>query len=540
MKRGHRQLLFSSRTRICCAAAYLVALVASQVMAQAPANQAMFRAASEPELPARLPPVDVVEADYPQSFPRHDSAAGEAPYATRLLPVRLPLAPPAPPPAVTPPPTELPLVRPAVRPAAYQPPAEPNAPPPVPPRAPTEAEAVAPPTPDMLRPDEPWTLPRLTRLAELYNPVLRRALARIESAQGDALQASLYPNPRFDTNNPEVFAGPYSSYNVGFMQDIVVKGKIRLNRAAAVEVVRQKELSLVRDRFDMLTALRKQFYSTLASQRRVAVMEEIVHIAQGSVRAAEGRMQAGEGTETEVLLVTTELQRSEYSLRSAQTVVIGQLKQLAALVGLPELVIPQVSGELTQGFPNFDENSIRNFVVGENAQVQVARREIARNQLLLQRAEVEPYPNIRVGPAYNYMPVPMAGGNQFWFTLQFDIPMWDRNQGNIRSTQADVRDSVASLGVLQNDLLRQAADALSRYRAARQRAERIQTSILPNARRAQQLVRDGYLKGVLDISTFLQAQRTLSDTTVDYFDALEEVWTTAADLANLLQLEQFP
>ena len=57
---------------------------------------------------------------------------------------------------------------------------------------------------------------------------------------------------------------------------------------------------------------------------------------------------------------------------------------------------------------------------------------------------------------------------------------------------------------------------------------------------AQQLVRDAYLKGILDISTFLQSQRTLSDATVDYIDALDDTWQAAADLANLLQLEQFP
>ena len=389
---------------------------------------------------------------------------------------------------------------------------------------------------------EAWTLQRVMRLAEMYNPILKRAVARIDSARGDALQAGLYPNPRFDTNNPEVFAGPNSSYNVGFMQDIVVKGKLRLNRAAANEAVRKTEFGYIQDRYDMLTAVRKQFYTTLAAQRRVEAREDLVKIAGESLRAVKGREQAGEGTLTEVLLVQTEQQRAESSLTNAQLLLAGELKQLAAIIGLPDLMIDRVAGELTKGFPDFNEQSLRRFVVTQNSQVQQARLDISRNQYLLQRARVEPYPNVRVGPAYNWFPQPVAanGSQQFWFTVQFDIPTWDQNQGNIRSSAADVRDAMASLGVVQNELLAEAADALSRYRAARQLAERIEREILPNARRAQQLVRDGYLKGVLDISTFLEAQRSLTETTVDYYDALEDVWSTAADLANLLQLEQFP
>ena len=202
--------------------------------------------------------------------------------------------------------------------------------------------------------------------------------------------------------------------------------------------------------------------------------------------------------------------------------------------------MPQVTGQLTFGFPDFDEDFLRNFVISQNAQVQIARREIERSQILLRRARVEPYPNMHGGPAYANNLSSSPGTQQFWFNIQFDVPLWNRNQGNIRSTQADIADSVASLGVLQNDLLRQVEEVLGRYRAARQSEERIRTQVLPTATRAQQLVKDGYQKGILDISTFLQAQRGLSDATLSYIDSLENVWTTAAEIATLLQLERFP
>src|SRR5262245_34219021 len=78
-------------------------------------------------------------------------------------------------------------------------------------------------------PNRPLSLEDLEQLAQANNPILARDQARVESARGQALQAGLYPNPHFDTNNPEVFAGHNSTFNVGFTQEFVVKGKLQLD-----------------------------------------------------------------------------------------------------------------------------------------------------------------------------------------------------------------------------------------------------------------------------------------------------------------------
>ncbi len=389
-------------------------------------------------------------------------------------------------------------------------------------------------------PVDVWTLRQAEGVALQFNPILRRAVARIASAQGDALQAGLYPNPRFDTNNPQVFAATSTSLNAGFQQQIVVKGKLRLDKAAATEVVRQREIGLTQDRFSLLTSVRQQFYTVLADQRQVEVLSEVREVAIAAVRAAQGRVEATEGTLPEVLLLQTELQRAEIALKNAETDLYADRRQLAAIIGRPDISIERTTGELTSGFPEYDRNDLRQFVVSQNAQVQIARRDIDRNQILAKRARVEAFPNPTMGPAYVYTIPQTTGGQAFWFNLTFDIPTWNRNQGNIRSAQSDVVDAAASLGTLQNSLLRQADDALGRYRAARQSEERYRTQILPTARRSAQLVKDGYQKGVLDISTYLSAQRALADASSEYVDALQSVWTTAAEIAGLLQMERFP
>jgi cobalt-zinc-cadmium efflux system outer membrane protein len=392
----------------------------------------------------------------------------------------------------------------------------------------------------LLNPPTVWTLPQLEMISLQFNPILQKSLAQIDSARGLAQQASLYPNPRMDSNNPEVFAGPNSSYNFGFMQDIVVKGKLRLDRAAANEVLMQRQHGLTVDRFTLLLAIRQQFYTVLAEQRKVDVLAEIRKNQEGTVRVGEQRVKAAVGSALEVLLLRTQLQRAEAAYANAVTALEADRRQLAAIVGRPELRIDRVVGELISGLLDFNPDFLRQFVVEENAQVQMARREIERNEFLLRRARVEPYPNIRVGPAYSNNLQISPGSQQFWLTLQFDIPVWNRNQGNILAAQAALGDSIASLGILQNSLLSQVEDVLGRYLAARQLEEKLRTEILPTSEEALRIVDQGYRAGELELATLLQTQRTVYETSLSYVETLQAIWTTAAEISKLLQLERFP
>lgn len=380
-------------------------------------------------------------------------------------------------------------------------------------------------------------------MAMRYNPILLRASARVESARGTAWQAGIPPNPRWDTNNPYIFAGNQSQYSAGFMQELVTKGKLQLDRAAAIQQVEQARLEFTEDWFGLLTAVRQQFFRVLAGERRVAALAELVDIATNSQTVAQQKRKAGTVAESDVLLLTVELQQARVALENARTQLAGAQRALAATIGVADLVIRDAVGDLAANLPDFDEEFVRGFVANQNAQVLAARREIVKNRILLRRAQVEPFPNLNIGPAIAWGPSSSssgAPGTQAWLNFQFPIPTWNRNQGNIRAAGAEVREAIASTGALQNELLRQVADVLSRYRVARELAQRIGREILPTAVRTQRLVRSGYDSGETDISPLLQAQRTLTQVNLTYIDALEDAWTSASELAGLLQLERFP
>jgi cobalt-zinc-cadmium efflux system outer membrane protein len=371
-----------------------------------------------------------------------------------------------------------------------------------------------------------------------YSPVLRQARADVDEARGLAIQAGLYPNPRFDTGNPQQLGGSNTLFNGGLTQEWVRGGKLRLDVAAAEQAVRQAQLAYTRRQFDLLTDVRQQFFAVLADQERVIMFRNLAAIARRSVEIAQNKLANGQGTETDMLLLRIDLRRVQVSLQNTETILRAGRMQLAALLGLPQLPIERLVGDLGVTLPDFNDEAVRQQTIARNAQVQIARTDIARNQLLLRRAEVEPTPNISWTGGYQY--TTSETHNQALVNAVFVIPLWNKNQGNIRTANGNVAESVAVLSMTQNDLLRQAADSLARYRSARRLVLTFEQSILPDAKRTQSLVQQGYDLGELELVRLLEAQRALFQANLDYIDAEQNRLQAAADLANLLQLERFP
>ncbi len=167
--------------------------------------------------------------------------------------------------------------------------------------------------------------------------------------------------------------------------------------------------------------------------------------------------------------------------------------------------------------------------------------EIARNQYVLRRQIVEPFPNLLGTGGYQWQG-PGNGGlpTQGLYQVQMVIPLWNRNRGNIRAAQADVSGAVAQLNNVRNDLANTTASALGRYLTARTLVGRYEKEILPSAVELQDISSKLYREGQIDFLRYLNSQRALLDASLAYIDAQEARWVAAAEVAGLLQSPQFP
>jgi cobalt-zinc-cadmium efflux system outer membrane protein len=211
---------------------------------------------------------------------------------------------------------------------------------------------------------------------------------------------------------------------------------------------------------------------------------------------------------------------------------------LAASIGVPQMAIVRVRSDIVAPLPDFQYEALRQGVLSRNALAEIARVEIARNRILLDRARVEPIPNLIAMGGYQYQLSPTVHSQALW-QVTMDVPLFDRNQGNIRSAQANIGVASQQLQRVQNELSSQVAMALGNYLQAQQRVIRYEQQILPRARQIQQMAAQAYAQGEFDFLRLLQTQRTYLETNLAYVNAQEERWTAAATIAGLLQVEPF-
>lgn len=382
-----------------------------------------------------------------------------------------------------------------------------------------------------------FSLDSLVAIAESSSPNLTQAAADVEAARGRAIQAGLYPNP-VASGGAMQLGGRDSQYFAQLSQEIVTKHKLQLAEAAACREVFQAEFRYVRTRFDLLTATRQGYYTTLANQMRVAILRQMVDIAYRSEAAAQGLVQAGEGSRGDALLFQIELQKAEVALQNAEAVLAAALLQLSATLGNPELQLQRVEGDLRVSLSNFAEQFVVDGYIPHNAELSVAEQDVQRNRFLLQRAQVEPFPNVTVNAGYLRQYV----GNDHIgiINLSAPIPFWNKNEGNITAASANVSKANANVATVRNTIAKAVAEARGRYRAADQLVNRYEEKILPLSRETVKLMQGGFDQGQFDFLRLLQAQRGLVEAQLGYITAMESRWTAATDLANLAQVEQFP
>lgn len=378
------------------------------------------------------------------------------------------------------------------------------------------------------------TLGELEAMAERCNPTLVQALARVQAARGQYLQVGLYPNPVVGYQGTEIGNEGRAGQQGGFVgQEIVTAGKLRLNRDVASQEIRQAEYAWEAQRFRVLTDVRRGFYEVLVAQRAMELTEQLVGIGERGVKAAEELRKAKEVARTDVLQARIEFDSAKLLLERARNRYTGAWRSLAAVVGDPALQPTSLAGSLQDGTVQLTWEDTLNRLWASSPQLAGAQAGVARAQAALNRECAGRIPNVDVqaGVQYDNATRDTIAGVQ----VGVPIPIYNRNQGNIRRAQAELTAAQYEVGRVRLALQQRLATVFEQYATAHQQVGRYTSDILPNAQESLKLVSAGYRQGEFSYLVLLTAQRTYFQTNLAYLDALRELRTSAAAIeGNLL------
>ena len=384
---------------------------------------------------------------------------------------------------------------------------------------------------------KPLTLADLEQMALRGNPTLAQAAANVEIARGRAVQSCLYPNPTVGYIGDRIGAAGTAGEMQGLFidQTIVTAGKLRLNRAKFAQEVSQAEAQALAQQYRVVNGVRMRYYQLLAMQRLLDVRAELLKVAEGAVTTTEELVNIGAANRPDFLQARIEARQERVALENARALSQAAWQQLAAFVGEPCLPSGRLAGELEGpgAAPGFDAALAH--LLEASPEVQIARAEVERSQIGLKREQVEPVPNVQVQVA-----------NGYDFETRNDVtsvqvgvrlPLFDRNQGNIRAAQAQLARAAAEERRVELSLRQRLARQYARYRTALATVETYRKDNLPDAREAYETYLGTFRKGRAAWPQVLVAQRTYFQISVDYVQALEDLRRAEVAILGLLLVD---
>ena len=380
----------------------------------------------------------------------------------------------------------------------------------------------------------------LVEFAVGRNPRLAKAALAVEAAVGKHLQAGLYPNPTISMTADEVGDRTGASGIITaplLSQEIVRGGKLALAQAVAAREVDQATLATFAERSAVIGGVRTAYYDLYALEKRLSALDEVVKLASDAVTAGTTLKEKGQIARLDLVQLELELERYRAKAESARRELPGARGRLAAAVGDPRMTFGSVVGPY-EDVPQFDAERTLETVLATHPDVLAARVGAERAQAVVRRAQAEPIPNVTVSAGYIHQG--QNRSNDFTVGVSMPIPLWNKNQGNIRSASAELGMAVQEVGRVQNALAERVANLLRTHAAAVKEAEQYKKEILPRAEETYALYAGALQGGKFDYLKVLQAQRAIAESRIEYNRALGEAWKAAAELSALLLEERFP
>lgn len=380
------------------------------------------------------------------------------------------------------------------------------------------------------------TIERAVAMALENNPALRASREEIDAAAGRAKQAGLWPNPELAVRAEDwpVSGGSGisdSKDTAGIAQTIPFFGKKRLESRIGGAGVDISASEMMSGRAELVRDVRIAFCRVLAAANAVEIARDLVELAGASESATRKRVEGGESADQEQLRAEILLEQVRAELRSFEDERAAAGQTLAQYLGRMDLAEAPVSGTLAGEADFSPVRAGSEKWIPTHPDMLAAKSELGRAELELQRARLEPYPDVTVDVGGGRLgdfdqPIIQMG-------VSLPLPVIDRAQGKIQEARAKIRAAAARQQSVEQRLLREWGTACHRLRTAHGQAAMYRSRILPKADDALRLVRSGFDGGKFGFNDLLDTQRTAAEVRLAYQQKLLELNTAQAEVEAL-------
>jgi cobalt-zinc-cadmium efflux system outer membrane protein len=379
------------------------------------------------------------------------------------------------------------------------------------------------------------------RLAAQHNHALEAARSTINQNVAQEVTANLRPNPVLSWDSQFIplfdlpqFATP-GYFNTQAQFDFglgytIERGQKRQNRLQAARDQTSVTRSQVLDnQRTMAFNVGQQFVAVLLAQSMMDLAQQDLTSYQQTIDLSEARLKAGDMSGGDLLKIKLQLLQFQQDVSSARLAKIQALAALRQLVGFES--VPEnydVTGTLDYQPVHAAIDDIKALAISSRPDLVAARQSVvaARSQVSLAQANGKR--DLGLSFAYSHV----AGVNSAALFFNMEVPIFDRNQGEIARTQAVVTQS--------DELYREASqqvttDVVNAWEGLHTNDEIIglfRSGYLDQTTQSRDISEYAYQHGAATLLDFLDAERSYRANQLAYRQAL------AAYMVSLEQVRE--
>lgn len=391
------------------------------------------------------------------------------------------------------------------------------------------------------------SLAQAVSIATENNPSLAEFQARAKALGAVPPQAGTLPDPTLGFNAlnlpTDTFAidqEPMTQLQIAVSQAVPFPGKLGLKRKVAEHEAGAAATRVNERQLELTAEIRGEWWQLFYLDRALEIVNQNQQLMREFVEIAQTKYKVGKGLQQDVLLAQLELSR----LLDRELKLQGQRE--ATQAGLNALLNRSADSRVqlpvkppSEALPNLPaESELLRQAQTNRPLLGVQRQLIEAARAQLDLAEKDFYPDFKLGAGYGIRQGtdPLRGVERpDFFTVMFNVnvPLYFQTK---QSKAVDQRTSeLFERRFTLQDTLRSVQAAISRslagYRASREQVLLFRTGIIPQARQTVASMLAGYQVNEVDFLNLVNAEITLYNYEINYWQALGEAKQALASLA---------
>jgi cobalt-zinc-cadmium efflux system outer membrane protein len=371
-------------------------------------------------------------------------------------------------------------------------------------------------------------LEQAIQLALAQNHALKAARTQIDQSRAQEITAAIRPNPVFGYD--DLFLPVFSpseinsstlnnitEFDAGVSYTFERGGKRRARIRAARDQTAVTRLQISDNERALTFNVAQQFVAVLQAESTWQFAKQDLESFQKTVQISEDRLKAGDLSQADYLKIKLQLLLFQTDVSSARLAQVQALASLRGLLGYDAVPADyDVAGELSYTPLYLNKEDLLALGLSLRPDYLAAQRGVtaAESQHFLARANGKR--NLTTTLDYTHV----SASNSLSFLLNIELPIFDRNQGEIARTRYAMTQAEENKTVAEEIVMTDVANAYEAFRTADQVVQLYESGYRKQAQDSRDLSEFAFRHGAASLLDFLDAERSYRATELAYRQAL--------------------